>query len=112
MPNDRKNLRHITLARARIKSISDGEAILRDLSITGCCIEFSVSVDIKLETDYIMEVIPERASQIENFELAVTSRWIKTTAYSCEIGFTIASQPKILPFQRYLEYLSWRSPPA
>jgi hypothetical protein len=109
MLNNRENIRHPTLARARIKGLFDGEALLKDLSITGCCIECTMYVDIKPETEYKLEIIPETAAQIGSFELVVSSRWVKTSAYSCEIGFAVVASPKGKLFQRYVDYISWRS---
>ena len=109
MTNKRENSRHSTLARARIPSVFDGEALLKDLSITGCCIEYNTSLDVKSNTEYSMEIIPEKAAQIESFKLLVASRWIKSGTFSCEIGFSIVSPPKGKLFQRYVDYISWRS---
>jgi hypothetical protein len=109
MFNNREYTRHPTLARARIKGVFDGEALLKDLSITGCCIECTMYIDIKPETEYKLEIIPEAATQIGSFELIVSSRWIKTSAYSCEIGFAVIASPKGKLFQRYVDYISWRS---
>ena len=112
MVNNRKNTRHATLARARVKSAFDGEALLRDLSTSGCSIEYSANINIGQNMYYMMEILPEKASLIESFELEVSSRWVKNTANSCAIGFTITPQPKGSPFQRYLEYVTWRSSPV
>ncbi|MDR0389607.1 MAG: PilZ domain-containing protein [Spirochaetaceae bacterium] len=109
MFNNRENVRHPTLARARIKDVFEGEALLKDLSITGCCIECTMYINIKPDTEYKVEIIPESQAQIGNFELVVSSRWIKTSAYSCEIGFAVISSPKGKLFQRYVDYISWRA---
>jgi hypothetical protein len=66
-------------------------------------------IDIKPDKEYKLEIIPETAAQIRGFELVVSSRWIKTSAYSCEIGFAVVSSPKGRLFQRYVDYISWRS---
>ncbi|MDR1429085.1 MAG: PilZ domain-containing protein [Spirochaetaceae bacterium] len=109
MFNNRENIRHPTLARARIKEVFGGEALLKDLSITGCCIECTMYIDIKPDTEYKVEILPESQAQIGSFDLVVSSRWIKTSAYSCEIGFAVISSPKGKLFQRYVDYISWRS---
>jgi hypothetical protein len=66
-------------------------------------------IDIKPETEYKVEIIPEAQAQIGSFELVVSSRWIKTSAYSCEIGFAVIASPKGKLFQRYVDYISWRA---
>jgi hypothetical protein len=109
MGEHRKNLRYHTLAHVVIEGISGGETLLKDLSITGCCVESTTYVEIKLNTKYKIEVIPETASNIGNFEFVVESKWLRTVGYSCEIGFAILESPKGRLFQRYVDYLSWRS---
>jgi hypothetical protein len=109
MGEKRKNLRYPTLAQARIEGISGGETLLKDLSITGCCVESTTYVEIKLNTRYKIEVIPEVASGIGDFELLAESKWLHTSGYSCEIGFVILESPKGRSFQRYVDYLSWRA---
>jgi hypothetical protein len=112
MGENRKNLRYRTLARARvlgIEGIAGGEALLKDLSITGCCVESTSYPEIKLDTRYKIEVMPEAASNIGDFELLTESKWLHTGSYSCEIGFAILESPKGRSFQRYVDYLSWRS---
>jgi hypothetical protein len=66
-------------------------------------------IDIKPNIEYKVEILPESQAQIGGFDLMVSSRWIKTSAYSCEIGFAVISSPKGKLFQRYVDYISWRS---
>jgi hypothetical protein len=109
MFEQRKNIRYPALARVRIPDLFNGEAFLKDLSITGCCIECTMYIDISINFPYKIEVMPETASAIEKFELFVKSCWIRTGGYSCEIGFVITASPRGKPFQRYVDYLTWRS---
>jgi hypothetical protein len=109
MFDKRKNTRYPTLARALIKEVLDGEALLKDLSITGCCIEYTMFVDVKPDTSYKLQIVPDSAAGVDPFELQVESRWIRTGGYSCEIGLAIVASPKGRDFQRYVDYLAWRS---
>ena len=105
----RKSTRYPTLARALIPDVFDGEALLKDLSITGCCVEYTMYVDVKPNTAYTVKVIPDSAAKIAPFELQVESRWVRSGGYSCEIGFTIIESPKGRDFQYYVDYLAWRA---
>jgi hypothetical protein len=105
----RKDKRYPATARVHIPDVFKGEALLKDLSITGCCIECTMYVDIKLGVRYKIEIIPEAVSKIEEFGLLAESCWIRTGGYSCEIGFSIIASPRGKLFQRYVDYLSWRS---
>ncbi|WP_052299744.1 PilZ domain-containing protein [Treponema primitia] len=109
MSDKRRSARYPTLARALIANVSDGEALLKDLSITGCCIEYTMFVDIKPDTPYKLQILPDSTAGIDPFDLQVESRWIRTGGYSCEIGLAITASPKGRDFQRYVDYLAWRS---
>jgi hypothetical protein len=109
MLENRKNMRYRTLAKARIADIFEGESLLKDLSITGCCVECTMYVDIKMNTRYKLTVLPESVTRIGEFELLVESKWIHAVGYSCDIGFNIIESPKGKLFQRYVDYLTWRS---
>ena len=105
----RKSTRYPTLARVLAPDIFEGEAVLKDLSITGCCVEYTMIVDVKPDTRYTLKVLPESTAKISSFELQVESRWVRAGGYSCEIGFTIVESPRGRDFQRYVDYLSWRT---
>jgi hypothetical protein len=105
----RKSVRYLSHARARIANAFEGDALLKDLSVTGCCIECTMYVDLKPNTAYKIEIMPEAASEIGNFELTAESRWVWMGGYSCEVGFMITASPKGKLFQRYVDYLSYRS---
>jgi hypothetical protein len=109
MFDKRKTARYPTLARALLPAVFDGEALLKDLSITGCCVEYTMFVDIKVNAKYTLKIIPDSAAKIAPFELEVESRWVRAGGYSCEIGFNIIVSPKGRDFQRYVDYLAWRS---
>ncbi|MDR2402863.1 MAG: PilZ domain-containing protein [Spirochaetaceae bacterium] len=109
MFNERKSVRYITHALARIEGVIEGDALLKDISVTGCCIECTMVVDIKPNKVYKITILPEAASNIGSFELKAEARWIQTGGYSCEAGFLIVASPKGKLFQRYVDYLVWRS---
>jgi hypothetical protein len=109
MFENRKSVRYPTLARAVIPEIHDGEALLKDISITGCRVEYTMFVDVKQDAHYTVRILPDSVARIEPFDLFVESRWVHADGYSCEIGFAIIASPKGRDFQRYVDYLAWRS---
>jgi hypothetical protein len=114
MPEKRKNQRYKTQAQARIPNILEGENVVRDISITGCCIEYpvieySVLTEIKPETVYQMEIMPEKNAKINNFVLEVEVKWLRSIGNSGVIGFSVVASPKEDQFQRYVDYLAYRS---
>ena len=106
---NRENKRYRTLAHARIPHVLGEETLLKDISITGCCVESTAYSDIKPETQYEIEIQPEAASKIGKFHLSVEVKWIKSTGYAGEVGFRIVASPKGRQFQRYVDYLAYRS---
>jgi hypothetical protein len=109
MLDNRKNQRHRTLAHARIPGVLEGECLVRDLSVTGCRVECTSLVEMNPEAQYQIEVIPENAAHVGRFELTVQSRWLRSGGYASEVGFAIVASPKGKLFQRYVDYLEYRS---
>ena len=110
--DNRKNKRFHSIAKAHIDGVDYGEILLKDLSITGCCLESTVYPDIKPGTRHKIEIIPENSANIQKFELTAESVWILSRGYSTEFGFFILESPKGKLFQRYVDYLTWRSKTA
>jgi hypothetical protein len=104
----RKNRRYPSIARVLIPEAFSGEALLRDLSITGCRIECTMHVDVKEKTDYKIAIHPEDSAGIGSFDLMVECKWLRPGGYAYEIGFDIKESPKGKNFQNYVDYLSWR----
>jgi hypothetical protein len=107
--DNRKNHRYRTLARARLPGILDGENLLKDLSVTGCRVECTSCADIKPDSQYQIEILPESAANIDKFELTVQTKWIRFGEYASEVGFVIIASPKGKLFQRYVDYLGYRA---
>jgi len=108
MFENRKCQRFASLARARISGLPEGEALIKDLSITGCRLEFSAAVAFERDKNYRIKVFPETIAQVEDFELEAQPRWSQAGYDSFEIGFAILQSPKGKEFQRYVDYLTFR----
>ncbi|GAB1482916.1 hypothetical protein MASR2M78_17320 [Treponema sp.] len=109
MIDNRKSNRYPSLAHAKVSGLQEGEALLRDLSVTGCRLEFSAAIAFSEGTKYRIKILPESSAAVESFELDAEPRWSRAGYDSFEIGFDIQSSPKGKSFQRYVDYLSWRS---
>lgn len=105
----RKNPRYRTLAHARIPGVLEGEILLKDISITGCCLESTITAEIPINTQYEIEIMPEKISHIRNFYLIVERKWLRNDDYTTEMGFLIVASPKGKQFQRYVDYLAYRN---
>ena len=106
---NRKNRRFPSIAKAQIPAAFTGEALLKDISITGCRIECTMHVDIHENCEYSITIYPEDTAEIGSFDLLADCKWIHSGSYSCDIGFSIKRSPGKRNFERYVDYLSWRS---
>ena len=105
----RKNRRYPSIAKVQIPSAFTGEALLKDISITGCRIECTMHVDIHENSEYSITICPEDNAGIGNFDILADCKWINSGSYSCDIGFCVKKSPGKRDFERYVDYLSWRS---
>ena len=109
MQEKRKHTRYRAQAQASIAGVFENGGLLKDISITGCCIECTMKVTIRPDSQYTIQVSPDPNSEIGNFDLLVESRWIRPKGDSYEMGFMIIESPKGKQFQRYVDYLAWRA---
>jgi len=107
MLDGRRSPRYRSLARAQVSEVSGVEGFLKNISITGCCMECTGEADVQPETRYQMVIKPERESHIGSFELQVECKWIRNDGYSVELGFNIIASPKGKQFFRYVDYLAF-----
>ncbi len=66
-------------------------------------------IDIKPDDRFSIEIICEPASKIGSFTLQVETKWVRVKDGVCEAGFSITASPVGGQFQRYVDYLSFRS---
>jgi len=108
MHENRINPRYYTKGHARIPGISKNDLLLRNLSITGCCLECKETKDsIKLSEIYQIEIKPESASHIGKFELKAECKWIRNKDDINEIGFSVTVSPQGKCFQNYVDFIAY-----
>ncbi|GHV83797.1 hypothetical protein AGMMS50212_11370 [Spirochaetia bacterium] len=105
----RKDKRLSTLATAKIDGAFTGEALLKDLSITGCKLEHTMLIDVLEGQSYTARIKPEAAANIGEFEINIEARWVNVGNCACEAGFCVIESPKGKEFQRYVDYIDYRS---
>jgi len=104
----RKNFRFFTIARVIIKEFGGKEFQLKDLSITGCRLEYPLDIEISLNKRFSLEIIPEKEAKIKPFSITAESKWVGVSSNLYEAGFMITESPNGKQFQNYVDYLSWR----
>ena len=103
----RDNERYTSQARVRMPGILEGDALLKDFSVSGCCIESTIRIDVALNKTYNIEIIPEKASNVKKFVISAEVRWIRTVDYTFYVGFFIAVSPKGKLFQHFVDYVDY-----
>jgi hypothetical protein len=96
------------MAHAQFSGMLGGECILKNISITGCCVECTGAVEIQPNAQCGLEIKPERESHIGSFELQVECKWVRHDDYDTELGFVIVASPKGRQFEHYVDYLAYR----
>ena len=97
------------MATAKIQGGLEGEALLRDISVTGCRLEHTVNIGVKIGTRYKIHIKPEMQSEVGEFDLDAEARWIEVQSGVCMAGFSVLESPKGKLFKRYVDYLSYRA---
>ena len=105
---NRRSPRYRSLAHARISGVSGGEGLLKNISITGCCMECTGKLNIQALSQYKLAIKPEKESRIGTFELTVECKWVRDSGQGTELGFVIIASPKGKQFQFYVDYLAYR----
>jgi hypothetical protein len=107
MFESRRNFRYASSARAIIEGLHEGEALLRDISVTGCRLEFSAAIAFGPNQAFWITVYPEMKADISAFEIEATPVWSRADYDSFEVGFNILASPRGKAFLRYVDYLAW-----
>lgn len=110
MKNLRSYPRYPAFAHARILTPYEEEALLRDLSVTGCCIEFTAMGELTVGDACELIIIPEVTASVAPFMLETMVCWCHANYDTFDVGFSICVSPKGKKFfMRYVNYLAWRT---
>jgi len=96
------------MARVQVSGTPEGEYLLKNISITGCCVGCKNIAGIQPNVRYQLKVMPEGVSHIGSFQLEVECKWMRSGRYAAELGFAITASPKGKKFQRYVDFLAYR----
>ena len=107
----RKGLRFICNALVYVKGESNKEvkANLQDLSEGGLSIRSDSYIDVEPNSSYMVAIIPEKESSLEEFKLEIESRWVKLKKNRMESGFSVIVPFDEKGFNDYLEYLAQKN---
>ena len=104
-----RDTRFHTKGQVFISEVSSTDALLKNLSASGLCIQCSEFIEILPKTRYSVDIIPEEDSNIDKFSLEIESRWVKAKMSASESGFVIVVPPGTSGrslLEQYLNFLA------
>jgi hypothetical protein len=108
MQEKRVSPRYNALGYAHIPGVLKGELLIRNLSITGCCLEYQGDISLlKPQEIYKIEIKPEPPAKIGKFELETECKWVHQKDNTGEIGLTVTVSPHGKHFQNYVDYIAY-----
>jgi hypothetical protein len=94
--------RYTSLAMVSINGF-EGQAVLRNVSSGGFCMESKTFADMDVGSSYVISVTPEKHAGIGHFELTVDVRWILSSPEKFSVGFRVV-QGNSHAFEKYVEF--------
>jgi hypothetical protein len=95
--------RYTSLARVSINGF-EGQAVLRNVSVGGFCMESKTFADMVVGNVYDIRITPEESTGINYIELKVEIRWIRSSPEKFAVGFQVAEGSN-RPFGKYVDFL-------
>ena len=107
-----RNTRFTSNGQVFISEVSNTDAMLKNVSASGLCMESKGFMDVVPNTRYSVDIIPEKDANLDKFSLEIESRWVKAKMKSSESGFVIIIPPgtsgKTL-LEQYIGFLATRT---
>jgi hypothetical protein len=93
-----------TMARIAINGF-EGEALLKNISVGGFCMESRTYAALGVGEQYIINITPENNSRLSSFDLEIEVRWIKSTEKNFMTGLLIINPSSNRSLEKYIEYI-------
>ncbi|MDR3200699.1 MAG: PilZ domain-containing protein [Spirochaetales bacterium] len=106
--------RYNSLAAVRINGF-EGMALLKNISMSGFCMQSKTFADFTPGEKYDLTITPESSTSLRPIEMVVQARWIRSevsrfeVGFQAEIGFHVANAAANRELERYIEYLKIHS---
>ncbi|MDR2049537.1 MAG: hypothetical protein LBP69_08795 [Treponema sp.] len=105
----REKPRYESKGQVYIAEVLDTNAVLKNLSACGLCIESKEFMNIVPHSKYTVDVLPEKESNVHPFTIDIESKWIRTKKDRSESGFVIVIPPGTSGEELLNEYLTFLS---
>jgi len=100
--------RYDCIAEVKINGF-EGQAVLRNVSISGFRMESKTFAAIRPGERYDMQIAPPKESGVISFEVKVEVRWVKSDVTSFNVGFLIVNPAAERFLAKYIDYLKQQS---
>jgi hypothetical protein len=88
----------------------EGQALLRNISIGGFCLESRTYAALKQGEEHSMTITSDSTSGLAPFEIKVEVRWVRSTETSFNAGFAmVKSSVGNRAMEKYIDYLKVHS---
>ena len=101
--------RYHAKGKVYIAEVPNTEALLKNLSANGLCIQSPGFMEVVPKTHFSLSIVPEEGSNLGKFDINVESRWVKAKMKSSESGFAIVFPPGSSgkeALEQYLRFLA------
>lgn len=101
----RKSERFADIGRAEAPELCIFPGVLEDISLVGCKIRFPVVVDIDMDSDVDLRIIPSHKSKQNQMMLIGQPQWVKQDSDATIVGFKFLHSPDTSVLSSYINLL-------
>jgi hypothetical protein len=84
----------------------EGQALLKNISLTGFCMQSKTYANLTPGTTYSISILPEASSGLKAIAADVEVRWVRSEVSNFEVGLFITKPSAGREMEKYVEYLA------
>jgi hypothetical protein len=100
--------RYDSFAAIRVNGF-EGEALLKNVSITGFCMESRTVANLKPGEKYFIQVIPESSTGLTQFDVEVEVRWARSEVSKFDVGLLLTQTQSQKELEKYINFLKLKT---
>jgi hypothetical protein len=100
--------RYDSFASIRVNGF-EGEALLKNISITGFCMESKTFANLRLGEKYLIQVTPESTAGLVKFEVEVEVRWVRSEVSKFDVGLQLTKTQSHKDLEKYINFLKLKT---
>jgi hypothetical protein len=83
----------------------EGQALLKNMSITGFCMQSKTYANLTPGSVYSISIMPEASSGLKAIEAEVEVRWVRSEVSNFEVGLLVTKPSPGREMEKYVDYL-------